>query len=304
MTIPLVSVAVPVYNGESHLIDCLGSILSQHYPNLEIIVADGGSSDSSESLLATVVDARLRLLPPVSQPIGLHSNWERVIEACSGEYVKLLCQDDAIDPACLAIQADLLSRHPHAALVANRRSVINQHGQVLFQAIGLGSLINDATSREVPLRDIVRACVRSGTNLLGEPASVMFRRTNLPVPLFGVGWNYPIDLDLYLRSLETGGTAVLDRRVVASFRVAPTQLSVSLAATQATEMRAFFDILARRHTSTLRSTDLLFGKAAVIARALTRRAIYNFRFIERILIVMASRRNQRSDSTARSCLPE
>ena len=44
---PLVSVIIPLYNGERYIIDCLESLRKQNYRNLEIIIVDDGSTDHS-----------------------------------------------------------------------------------------------------------------------------------------------------------------------------------------------------------------------------------------------------------------
>ena len=47
----LISVIVPVYNVEDYLEECINSILSQTYTNLEILIVDDGSTDSSLAIL-------------------------------------------------------------------------------------------------------------------------------------------------------------------------------------------------------------------------------------------------------------
>ena len=49
---PLISVIIPVYNGEMYLKDCLENILEQSYTNLDIIVVDDGSIDGSADIAA------------------------------------------------------------------------------------------------------------------------------------------------------------------------------------------------------------------------------------------------------------
>ena len=50
METPLISVIVPIYNVEKHLRKCIESIINQTYSNLEIILINDGSTDSSQGI--------------------------------------------------------------------------------------------------------------------------------------------------------------------------------------------------------------------------------------------------------------
>ena len=52
---PLISVCVPVFNGEKHLKECLDSCIAQTFTNYEIIICDDGSSDKSISIIEEYV---------------------------------------------------------------------------------------------------------------------------------------------------------------------------------------------------------------------------------------------------------
>ena len=49
---PLISVIIPVYNGEAYLRDCINNMLEQSYKNLEIIIVDDGSTDNTATIAA------------------------------------------------------------------------------------------------------------------------------------------------------------------------------------------------------------------------------------------------------------
>src|SRR5688572_12366625 len=73
---PLVSVGVPVYNGEQCLSEALESVLAQDYPNLEVIICDNASEDGTEAICRTIAseDGRVRYLRNRTN-IGLLANF-------------------------------------------------------------------------------------------------------------------------------------------------------------------------------------------------------------------------------------
>lgn len=93
----LISIIVPVYNGEKYLIDCLDSILGQTYRHLEIIVVDDGSTDRSGEILQeySQKDNRIRVVAQENQ--GLSSARNTGLECATGDYVVFLDSDDWID---------------------------------------------------------------------------------------------------------------------------------------------------------------------------------------------------------------
>ena len=108
MKSPLVSVVVPVYNGERFLGDALGSIRDQHYGEFEIIVVDDGSTDGSAEI-STSFD-RVQYMRQKHQ--GIASAWNSGIEASNGEFVAFLAQDDLWTPNKLSVQVRYMVDHP------------------------------------------------------------------------------------------------------------------------------------------------------------------------------------------------
>jgi cellulose synthase/poly-beta-1,6-N-acetylglucosamine synthase-like glycosyltransferase len=60
---PRVSVLLPVRNGERFVADSVASILGQELVELELVVVDNGSTDSTPSILTSIADPRLRVIP-------------------------------------------------------------------------------------------------------------------------------------------------------------------------------------------------------------------------------------------------
>ena len=219
-----------------------------------------------------MIVAFVKLRPP-DRRLDVHENWERALGAATGEFVKLVCQDDALMPDCVGSQLDLMTLYPNARVAASRRTIIGEDGRVLLRARGLGSLVRARSPRLVTVHELARACARAGTNLLGEPASVLFRREFLSYPLFDRNWHYTMDLDLYFRVLDSG-SAVVDQRVVAYFRISAHQLSAKLAGQQARETRDFFANLAQTYPGTLSRVDLGVASVRSFAISLGRKYLY------------------------------
>lgn len=89
-----VSVVIPVYNAEKYLPECLESILSQTYKNMEIICVDDGSTDNSAEIIKSYQrkDKRITLIQQTNQYAGVARN--NGFDASKGEYVIFLDADD------------------------------------------------------------------------------------------------------------------------------------------------------------------------------------------------------------------
>lgn len=235
-----VSVCVPVHNGAPFLLETLASILAQRHDRFEVIMADNASTDATPDILAAVADPRVRVLT-YDQLLDLPANWQRLTDAATGTYVKVVCADDLLHPQALAAQADVLRRVPGVSLVASRRALVDAHTRVLARGLGLQGFVGRHRSREV-VRALVR---RGGINPVGEPAGVMFRRRDYAAV---GGWSaryvYPMDIDLWVRLLSRGdlyGQA----EDLAAFRVSPQALSSAHSRTQFDENHAFVRMVAR-----------------------------------------------------------
>lgn len=95
---PLVTVAIPTYNrATTYLPQALHSVVSQTYPNIEIIVADNCSTDNTESVVRALKNPRVKYIKHVKN-IGPFHNANFCIQEASGEFFLMLQDDDLIDP--------------------------------------------------------------------------------------------------------------------------------------------------------------------------------------------------------------
>lgn len=98
----MISVIVPVYNGERYLSACIESVLAQSYADTELIIVDDGSTDSS----GTIADRYARDYSGIKvihcENGGMSAARNVGIEASTGEYVYFLDSDDMMHPEALA----------------------------------------------------------------------------------------------------------------------------------------------------------------------------------------------------------
>lgn len=140
---PLVTVGLPVYNGETYLRECLASLSAQTWPHLEIVVSDNASTDGTVRICEAfaVRDPRIRLLRS-SVNRGAVWNHNTVLEAARGSYFKWFAADDVALPRFIEACVDALERDRRAVLAYPLAEVIDEHGQV-----------TDRTRDRMPLDD-------------------------------------------------------------------------------------------------------------------------------------------------------
>ncbi len=117
-TLRLISVVIPNWNGARHLRVCLDSLRAQTYRQVEVIVADNGSTDGSLALLAADYP-EVRVLA-LGRNRGFAGACNAGLRAAGGELLALLNNDTEADPHWLAEVAAAFARHPEAGLVASK----------------------------------------------------------------------------------------------------------------------------------------------------------------------------------------
>ena len=113
-TTGLVSVIVPVFNGERFLREALDSALAQTYEPVEVVVVDDGSTDATPALLAEYSD-RIRAVR--QDNLGLSAARNTGLAASAGEFVQFLDADDLLPDDKIARQVEYLAGHPDVGVV-------------------------------------------------------------------------------------------------------------------------------------------------------------------------------------------
>ncbi|MEQ9459616.1 MAG: glycosyltransferase family 2 protein [Phycisphaeraceae bacterium] len=209
MTAPRLSVVIPSFNQADYLAATLDSVLDQRYPNLQLMVIDGGSTDGSTDIIRHYAP---HLDLAISEPDnGQTHAINKGLRHADGDLVTWVCSDDTLLPGSLDAVANLKQAQPQARWVAGRCQQIDQHGE---------PILIEPRSRDISLR----------TALLRTPT----RPFHFPQP--GVWWDpklhhqhgyldeslhYAMDFAWWLTLLKEGHHPVIIDQPLATYRMHP-----------------------------------------------------------------------------------
>lgn len=266
---PLVSVCIPVYNGERFIADSIRSVLSQTYSDFELVVIDNQSTDRTVDAVTQFKDSRLRLIVNEAN-IGGAANFNKCLAEARGKYVKLLFADDLIYPQCLEKQVAVLEAPGHERVVMTccRRDIFVDSGRVLMK-------------RGFPrARGVVRGCcairktLRSGGNLIGEPGAVLMRASVVQeMEGFNAARNFVIDLDFWCRVLLKGHIFISGETLCA-YRVQKNSWSVGTTASQFSDFRRYLHDFRHEQACPLSYGDYLAGSLMALLSKYGRTVVY------------------------------
>lgn len=131
---PLVSLGLPVYNGENYLRDALRSLTAQTVKDLEIVISDNASTDGTEVICRefAATDSRVRYFRQ-ERNIGAGPNYNAVFHASRGRYFKWAAHDDYMDPEALAVCVAGLEADPQTVLCHPMLVDVDAGGQIIAE---------------------------------------------------------------------------------------------------------------------------------------------------------------------------
>ncbi|HII3709403.1 TPA: glycosyltransferase family 2 protein [Pasteurella multocida] len=126
---PLVSVLICAYNVEKYIEECINAVINQTYKNLEIIVVNDGSSDSTLSKLHSLSekDSRIKIINN-SKNLGFISSLNIGIEYVSGDYVARTDTDDITKPDWIEKILGCLEKEKHIIAMGSYIQVLSEQG--------------------------------------------------------------------------------------------------------------------------------------------------------------------------------
>ena len=172
----LISIIVPVFNTEKYLDKCIQSILGQTYSNIELLLIDDGSTDSSGAICDKYVtqDSRVRVFHKPNEGVSIARNWG--LDNAKGEWITFVDSDDWIDTDMYEkmynavmqnkadmVSCDLLMEHKDYSRIFSYNNKYDDH-QLMYDclvpiSVEYFAMWNKLVSREVYDRGGIRASI-------------------------------------------------------------------------------------------------------------------------------------------------
>jgi alpha-1,3-rhamnosyltransferase len=125
---PLVSVIVPSYNHQHYIEQCINSIISQTYSNIQLIVIDDGSKDNSFEIIERL-SRQYGFFAEKQVNIGLSMTLNKAINNyAKGEYIAVVASDDYWDSEKIEKQVKFLMLHSEYAMCCGKAYIVNDNG--------------------------------------------------------------------------------------------------------------------------------------------------------------------------------
>lgn len=218
LTVPAVSVVMPVRNGANYLNLAVLSVLAQTFADFEFIIIDDGSSDQTPALLSSLAesDARIRLMRTSGEGIVVALN--EGIRAARGAVIARMDADDIAMPERFAIQVEALRAMPQLVALGSGAITIDGQGR----ETGRMTVTTDASTA---MAELMRC------NSFLHPTMMFGRDAAIRAGLYRPACIYAEDYDLWLRLSERGEMANLGQPLI-RFRLHSLQTSVTKRMTQ------------------------------------------------------------------------
>lgn len=153
----LVTIGVPFYNTEAYIENCVQSILNQSYKNLEIILLDDGSKDSSLEKVKNFDDSRIKIISD-GENKGLIFRLNQLIDIAQGEYFARMDADDVMFPERIQKQLAILEKKANINVVHSDAVSIDDKNKILGYRNSVSiNTQQDVLNRKVPIHPTVFA---------------------------------------------------------------------------------------------------------------------------------------------------
>jgi len=202
MSIPAISVLMPVYNTEKYLAEAIESILGQTFKDFELIIIDDGSTDNSLSIIEKYakIDSRIKFISRDNK--GLISTLNQGIELSQGKYIARMDADDISLPNRFDIQYEFLESRPEYVVVGSRIMLIDSDNDSLC---AMGELFSHEDIDFSHIHNLTSGAV------IVHPTAMIRRDSLVAIGGYRERYKHAEDIDVWLRLGEVGKLCNLNK---------------------------------------------------------------------------------------------
>lgn len=220
----LVSVVIPVYNGERYLAEAIESVFAQDYRPIEVIVVDDGSIDNTAEIARSYRE--VRYIYQINQGHGKAKNVG--IAAARGEFIAFLDADDLWLPNKLSHQVGYLLNHSHIEYALCKMRMFLEPGT--NSSAGLNK---DHLSEETPAY---------------IPSALLVRKSLIEkIGVFDSTYRHSNDSDWFFRANDAGIPMTVLPEVLMSRRIHSCNLTQEINAINSELLRVVRSSILRKH---------------------------------------------------------
>ncbi len=123
----MISVVIPTYNVEAYIETCLNSVLSQHDVELEIIIVDDGSTDTTFDIVSRFATLHNNIIIVRQANAGPSAARNTALKYCHGEWIAMVDGDDILAPDALKKMLNVASSYDNIDIVIGKYKSFDQH---------------------------------------------------------------------------------------------------------------------------------------------------------------------------------
>ncbi|MGL4950261.1 MAG: glycosyltransferase [Mycoplasma sp.] len=226
---PLVSIIIPVYNGEKYIKDAIDSCLAQTYKNIEILVIDDGSKDLTETICKTYGN-KIKYIKKENGGVSTALNIG--IKKSRGSYISWLSHDDYYHESKIENQIKAVSKDDKNSIIFSNYYKVNKNKEITSE-VNLSKKLKNFKGK-TPLLLICGFCINGCSLLIPKK---IFEKYGF----FNEKLLYTQDYEMWIRLIEE--KFIFEDSFVMYSRLSPDQTSSKICDTNTEEDDLWFNFL-------------------------------------------------------------
>lgn len=215
-SLPKISIVIPSYNKAFYIEATLRSIINQGYPNLEVIIQDGGSNDGSLEIIKRYAKKFPKIIQWVSKKDkGQLDAINAGLKKSSGEILTYINADDVYKNGALLEVGKQFIKQPNMLWMTGYGDIIDKDGKIISRFV---------TSYKNTLLDINKFFLLIIVNFITQPSTFLSRKTYLQFGPFTGTRNYVMEYNLWLKIGESKMPYII-KKTLSSFRLTADNIS-------------------------------------------------------------------------------